>query len=127
MSRAITSPSPTAHAAAGAGPGDQARQHLIAQVIVVVRFAEEARDVGGQRRQHLLAFVEAFAAGHQGAVVLEAGQAERAQALGQPRIDQRRLAVGQADARLGVEELRNLLEVLGRKGELAIDQGLAAL
>jgi hypothetical protein len=61
------------------------------------------------------------------AVLGEGLQTQGAQALGQARIDQRRLAVGQADAGLVVQQRRDPLEVGAREGELAIDEGLAAV
>ena len=61
-------------------------------------FAEEARDVGGQRRQHLQPLVSAFGRLDQVAVGAEGLEFEHAHALGQSRVDQRRLRVPEIDA-----------------------------
>ena len=53
----------------------------------MVRFAEEARDVGRERRQHLLALVHAFSILNERTVVAEALQTQGPQPLGQTRID----------------------------------------
>jgi hypothetical protein len=87
-------------------------------MVEVVRLAEEAGDVGRQGRQHRLAFVDPLLPLDERAVVPEAGHAQQAQPFGQARVDQRRLGVGQVDARVAVKHRGDRAEVLGREGEL---------
>ena len=62
------------------------------QVIEMVRLAEEARDVGGQRHEQALAlFLALMRCGDQRDILTETAQPQRTQPLGQARIDQRGL------------------------------------
>ena len=80
----------------------------------MVRLAEEAGDVGGQRRQHLEPLVRALRRPDEIAIVAEALEIERAQPLDQARIDQRRLGLGQIDAGVGVQHRRDVAGSRGR-------------
>ena len=117
---------PQTDPAAGAGARRKFRHDPVAQVVEMVRLAIEAGDVGGQGRRHLLTLVHAVHALDQGAVVAEAGQTQGAQALGQARIHERGLALVQGDARVGVQHLGDVAEILGGEDELALDDGSPA-
>src|SRR5690606_3556417 len=94
---------------------------LLLQVLEVVRLAHEAGDVSGQRGGHRLALVDPFGGPHQLAVFPEVPQPERAQPLGQPRVDERGLALRQVDAGGGVDDLGDRLEVAGGQQKFALD------
>jgi len=70
----------------------------------MVRFAEEMRHVGGEGRDHPPPLVPARLAFHQREVAVIAGQIERAQAFGQPRLHHAGLAGGDHDPRLGMRD-----------------------
>ena len=97
---------------------------MLLEMVEVVRLAKEARDVGGQRGDHLLALADPLAAGDQRAVVAKALQPQRPQPLGEPRVDQRCLGFRQVDAGVGMQHGGDVLEVLAGQKELAGDQRL---
>src|SRR5262249_7060529 len=105
-------------------------------MLEMMRLAEEARDVGGQRRDHLLALIGAFAGRDERAIFAEALQPERAQALGEPGIDERGLRLGQVNARIGMQHRRHAGGGLGAQhrpveheadGLIPLGAGLRAL
>jgi hypothetical protein len=81
----------------------------------MMRLAKEPRDIGGERSQHFLTLVDALAAGHQRAIIAKTGEAQRAQSLGQPRIDQRGLGFRQMDAGVLMQHGGDLAEVVARQ------------
>ncbi len=97
----------------------QRREHLRLQMLEMMRLAEESGDVGGQRSQHLLTLGRALRARHQIAIVAERSHLQSAQPLGQPRIDQRGLALLQMNAGVGVDHLRDAAEVVAAEQEIA--------
>src|SRR6185503_16555546 len=88
----------------------------------VVRLAEEIGLVRGERVDEVLPFrVRAILELRE--VVGEAGDSERAQALGEAAVDHLALAVAQRNAGAPVDELACALEVLPPVCELALGTG----
>ena len=89
----------------------------------MVVFAEKASDVGCHRRDHGLAFVRAINALDQGAIIAETAQPNRPEPLGQSRINEVGLGLGQDDTRFRMDEFGNLPEVGPGKREFPVRHG----
>ena len=89
--RSSSLPTRAAPARRARADSQQRRQDVALEMIEVMRLAEEARDVGRQRREHLQPLVRAVGAADEIAIIAEVSRSERAQPLGQARIDELRL------------------------------------
>src|ERR1700677_1623610 len=95
----------------------------------VMAFAEKPRDVGRQRGQHFLALRLTPRSRHQLAILTKIREAEDAQALGEARVNQRRLRFLQIDAGVAIDHLGDPTKVVDPHHELAGNdlRGIASL
>jgi hypothetical protein len=89
---------------------------VIAQVLEVVRLAKERGEIGRDRIAELRELLHV--AIQQLAILGEAAQLQRAQAPGQPAINELALLLREMDAGERLDERAQRLEVLLTKGEL---------
>ncbi len=87
-----------------------------------MRLAEEPRDVGGQRRHHLLALVRAARLRQERAIIAERLHSEDAEPLDQARIDQGRLGIRDVDPGIGMQHRGNLSKIFGPEDEFTFDE-----
>ena len=97
----------------------QGRAGDIGEMLEVVRLAVEERVVGGQRADHLAAFLAVIA--DQGQIALERAHPAGAHQRREARIDQHRLAFGQDNAGVFAHQFDDGAEI-----RLAIDAGADA-
>src|SRR6185437_5175595 len=96
--------------------GGERREHVLAQILEMMRLAKERGEIGrdgiAELRELLLISLEPLA------VLGEAAQLQRAQAPRQPPINELALLVREMDARDRLDEHAQRLEVLLAEGEL---------
>ena len=107
---------PDAHPPSAARIGGDGRQHVIAQILEMVRLAKERGEIGGDGVAELRELLHVAA--QLLAILGEAAQLQRAQAPRQPAVNELALLLREMDAGERLDERAQRLEVLLAEGEL---------